>query len=235
MVYTSFFVTGEEIMKKLTQLLLTFLIICLCTGNMALAEEHASGMNAKESLQKLIEGNNRYVTAKMTHPNQSAEKRTELTKGQKPFAIILSCSDSRVPPEVIFDQGLGDLFIIRDAGNIIDNVALGSIEYAVEHLGTPLIMVLGHKKCGAVTAATKGEMTNTHIDSIIEAIKPAVDKNKGTKGDIVDETARTNVKMVIDNLKQSKPVIEEFFKEGKVSIVGGYYDLDSGKVEIIYP
>lgn len=125
-------------------------------------------------MQKLIDGNKRYVEGKFIHPNQSAERRMELSKDQNPFAVILSCSDSRVPPEIIFDQGIGDLFIIRVAGNIISNEVLGSIEYAVEHLDVGLVVVLGHERCGVVSAAVAGGEVHKHISSLVEAILPAV-------------------------------------------------------------
>ena len=112
----------------------------------------------------------------MKRPNQGVERRKELVEGQHPFAIILCCSDSRVPPEVIFDQGLGDLFIVRTAGNVFDNIALGSIEYAVEHLEVPLLVVLGHGQCGAVTATVEGGHAPGHISNVVEAIQPAVVK-----------------------------------------------------------
>lgn len=189
---------------------------------------------ATDNLQKLIDGNKRYVASKPLHPNQNTERRNEIAKMQNPLAIILSCSDSRVPPEIIFDQGLGDLFVIRNAGNVLNDEVIGSIEYAVEHLNVPLIVVMAHKRCGAVTAATKDILTNTHIDSIIKAIKPAVDEAKNMQGDIVENATKLNLKIIIDKLKTSKPVLEEFLKEGKLSIIGAFYDLDSGCVEFLF-
>jgi carbonic anhydrase len=136
-------------------------------------------LTGDQALQELMNGNKRYVAAELAHPNQTAARRAEVAKGQDPFAIIVGCSDSRVPPEIIFDQGLGDLFVTRVAGNIVDDVVLGSIEYAAEHLGVPLIVVLGHKRCGAVEAAAKGGDAPVHIRSLVEAIKPAIKKAKG--------------------------------------------------------
>ncbi|HEY4484757.1 MAG TPA: carbonic anhydrase, partial [Nitrospiria bacterium] len=127
------------------------------------------GLNPDKALTMLMEGNARYVEGKMLHPNQAADRMGELAKGQHPFAVILGCADSRVPPEIVFDQGLGDLFVLRVAGNIADDAVIGSIEYAVEHLGTTLVFVLGHERCGAVSAAvevvTKGAKVPGHIGS----------------------------------------------------------------------
>src|SRR5437868_4118399 len=132
-----------------------------------------------EAISKLKEGNGHYTSGTLQHPGQTAERRTELANTQHPFATIVSCSDSRVPPEIVFDQGHGDLFIVRVAGNVINDEGLGSIEYTVDHLGTRLILVLGHQSCGAVkaareTIAAKGKAPG-HIESLVQAIKPAVD------------------------------------------------------------
>ena len=132
-----------------------------------------------EAISKLKEGNGRYTSGSLQHPGQTAERRTELAKTQHPFATIVSCSDSRVPPEIVFDQGLGDLFVVRVAGNVINDEGLGSVEYTVDHLGTRLILVLGHQSCGAVkaareTIAAKGKAPG-HIQSLVTAIKPAVE------------------------------------------------------------
>ena len=186
-----------------------------------------------DALAKLKAGNERYVQSKLEHPNHSTEKRNELATGQHPYAIILSCSDSRVPPEIVFDQGLGDLFVIRVAGNVIDNIALGSIEYAAEHLHAPLIMVLGHERCGAVTAAVEGGHAPGHIHSIVTAIEPAVKKAAKASGDKVDNSIRENVKMVAKQLEESKPILNELIEAGKLKVVGARYDLDSGQVELI--
>lgn len=178
-------------------------------------------------------GNQRYVAKKPLHPNQSAERRAEIAKSQHPFAIVLGCSDSRVPPEVIFDQGLGDLFVIRVAGNIVDNAVLGSIEYAVEHLHPPLVMVLGHKKCGAVSAAVAGGHAPGHINSLVEAIMPAVERARNRAGDLVENTVRINVDMAVGQLKSSEPILAQLSREGKLMIIGSRYDLETGAVEVI--
>ncbi len=185
----------------------------------------------EEALKRLKHGNQRYVEQKLIHPNQTAERRAELSGGQYPFAVILGCSDSRVPPEVVFDQGLGDLFVIRVAGNIADDVVLGSIEYAAEHLHTPLIVVMGHSKCGAVSAVVAGGKLDGHLPSLARIIQPAVDKVKGKPGDFVANAVKTNAEMTADQLKTSEPVLSNLVKAGKVNVVTAYYDLDTGKCE----
>src|SRR5512139_387673 len=125
-----------------------------------------------QALTHLLRGNERFIAGWPDHPNQSARRRREVSDaGQQPYAIILSCADSRVPPEIIFDQGLGDVFVIRVAGNVLDDVILGTIEYAVEHMHTPLVMVLGHDKCGAVTAAVEHVPTHSHVEAVLEALQ----------------------------------------------------------------
>lgn len=199
------------------------------------AGKETKGVSADQALQKLMDGNKRYTEAKLKHPDQDSVRRAEVVKGQHPYAIIIGCADSRVPPEIIFDQGLGDLFIIRIAGNVIDNPGLGSIEYGVEHLNVKLVMVLGHEKCGAVDAAVKGGEAAGHIGSLVEAIKPAVEKAKTEPGDMLDNAVKENVKMVVAQLKSSKPILAEMVEKGKIKIVGARYDLDTGAVELIAP
>jgi carbonic anhydrase len=186
-----------------------------------------------QALQKLIEGNKRFTLSKQSHPNQNKERRQGLAKGQKPFAIIVGCSDSRVPPEIIFDQGLGDLFVIRVAGNIVDDVALGSIEYAVGHLGTQLIVVLGHSKCGAVTATVQGGAVHGHVESIVQAIKPAIDAAKDLPGNLTDNTIKANARLVADQIQYSDPILSELARLDKITVVSAYYDIESGEVHIL--
>jgi len=191
-----------------------------------------SSMNANRALDKLIAGNQRYATDQLVHHHQSGNRMRALSIGQHPFAIILGCADSRVPPEIIFDQGLGDLFVIRVAGNILDDAILGSIEYAVEELGTPLVLVLGHERCGAVAATVKHAEVSGHISTLINAIQPAVELVKNEPGDLLDNAVRANIKMVVEQLKRSMPVAELVCQE-RLTIVGGQYNLDCGTVEII--
>jgi carbonic anhydrase len=193
--------------------------------------------NSDEALQKLINGNKLYMAGKSRHPHQTLERRVEVAQGQKPFAVILGCSDSRVPPEILFDQGLGDLFVIRVAGNVVDDAVQGSIEYAVEELGVPLIMVLGHEKCGAVKAAVdvfeKGGKLPGQIETVVDKIKPAVQKVKGQPGNLLDNAIKANVVMVVGQLKASEPILAKFVKEGRLKVVGANYELDSGIVKIV--
>lgn len=192
---------------------------------------HVTGIDPAEALKMLLEGNARFVTGQVTHPHQGADRRAEVVGGQKPFAIVLCCSDSRVPPEVLFDQGIGDIFIVRTAGNVADAVALGSIEYAAEHLGSRLILVLGHQKCGAVTAAVQSSSAPGHIDSIVKAIQPGVAAAKGKGGDEVLNATKENIRHIVAQIKSCEPILAEMVKEGKVQVIGGLYYLDSGKVE----
>jgi len=189
-----------------------------------------NSMNSEQALLRLKEGNERFVAKRYTHPNQSAERQAEVVKGQHPFAAILTCSDSRVPPEILFDQGIGDLFINRVAGNILTEEIMGSIEYAAEHLGVPLVLVLGHQKCGAVQAAVKGGEAPGKIRKLMEALEPALRKAKSLSGDLVENTVRVNVEQIVDQLKKSEPIMAELLHEGKVRVVGGYYSLETGRV-----
>jgi carbonic anhydrase len=186
-----------------------------------------------EVMQELMEGNKRYVGGNLTHPNQSLSRRQELAKGQSPQVAVLACADSRVAPEIIFDQGLGDLFVVRVAGNTINDPILGSLEYTVEHLGTQLIVVLGHKRCGAVGAACAGGEAPGHIGSLVQAIQPAVDKIDESQEGRVDSVAKENVRMTVKNLQTCGPILDEWVRQGKLKVVGAFYDLDSGAVEIV--
>ncbi len=190
-------------------------------------------LSSEHALQKLIEGNKRYADGKPVYPNQTMKRREEVAKGQSPFAVIISCSDSRVPPEIIFDQGLGDLFVVRVAGNIVDNMVMASVEYAAKHLNVQLAVVLGHKSCGAVDAAIKSDGSHGSIDSLIKAIKPAVERAKNQTGDLQDNAVKANVKIVVYQLKSSKPILCELVKNNKLMIIGAFYDLDSGLVDTI--
>jgi carbonic anhydrase len=190
-------------------------------------------VNADEALKRLTEGNKRYVVGKFIRPHQTSVRRAELIEGQHPFAIVLGCSDSRIPVELVFDQGVGDLFVVRVAGNIADDVALGSIEYAAAHLHVPLAVVMGHGGCGAVAATASGGELEGHLPVIATAIRPAVDKVKTQQGDLVNNAARANAVMVAEKLKSSKPVLSELVRSGKLTVVAAFYDIKSGKVEFI--
>lgn len=200
-------------------------------GSEPVLTPEAAHQAADAGIRKLKEGNERYVTENAAHPRQIRDRRNEVAKGQKPFAIIVSCADSRVPPEIIFDQGLGDLFVVRAAGQVLDNSALGSIEYAVEHLNVSLIVVLGHERCGAVDAACKKVQADNHVRHLVEAIAPAVTAVKGQSGDLLANAVQANVYRVVDELKASWPTLAPRVRDGRLTVVGGVYDLDIGIVQ----
>lgn len=191
-----------------------------------------SVLNSDTALKKLMEGNQRFVQQQPKHPNQSQARLQEVAQAQHPFVTILSCADSRVPAELIFDQGIGNIFDIRIAGNIATPEAIGSIEYAVKLLGTPLVMVLGHERCGAVTAAVQNEPLAGKMNTFVKAIKPAIAMTKGMSGDAVENAVIANVQYQIQLLKRS-PVLIQRLQSGKLKIVGGRYDLDTGTVNLI--
>jgi carbonic anhydrase len=190
----------------------------------------------EQALELLLQGNQNFVKGKVDHLDKYSDPaiRKEVALGQHPYAIILACSDSRVPPEVLFDKGLGEIFIIRVAGNIVERHELGSIEYAVEHLGTSLIMVLGHERCGAVTAAfnANGVSDGSNIGSLVESIAPAVLETKAHGGGI-EECIISNVNKVSEELEARSTIIKEGVESGVVKIVRAKYDLDDGIVTVL--
>ena len=197
--------------------------------------ESVSNPAAEAAFVALLEGNLRFANDQLQHPHQDAARRAEVLAGQSPFAVVVTCSDSRLPPEVIFDQGIGDVFVVRTAGNVLDDIALGSIEYAVEHLKTPLVLVLGHQSCGAVTAVAQGGELAGHMADIAKEIEPAVAKAKGQPGDLVENAIDENIRAVVERLKTSEPILAGFVKSGALKIAGARYDLDSGKVTFFKP
>ena len=190
-------------------------------------------LTADQALQRLIAGNARYVAGSPTHPDQTPQRRAELAKGQSPFAIVLTCSDSRVAPELFLDQGLGDLFVIRNAGNILDDHVIGSMEYAVEHLHVPLVLVVGHEKCGAVSAAVAGGEAPGHIRSVVEALEPAVELVKNLPGDKVDNAVRANAQRGAEILTHVGPFLKEAISHAKLVVVAARYELATGRLEIL--
>ena len=183
------------------------------------------------ALQELHEGNQRFVDGLMRHPGQTPQRRQQLSHYQQPFAVVLTCSDSRVPAEVVFDQGLGDLFVIRVAGNIVDKAVLGSVEYALDHLGTPLVMVLGHQNCGAVTATLESIRDDTaapgDIGALVTAITPAVAVAEQRPGDLLDNTIRANAELSRDAIVNA-PELKEALNKKALKVVSAYYSLESG-------
>jgi carbonic anhydrase len=184
----------------------------------------------QEALQRLMDGNKRFVEGKMKHPRQDHQRMEELVKGQHPFAVVLGCSDSRVPPEIVFDQGLGDLFVIRVAGNILTPEGQGSIEYAVDHLGTKLILVLGHEKCGAVKATVEGGKVPGKIGTLTKAIAPAIKTNFCPRG---DHKECSNAFFVAEKIRQAKPILSQAVANGDILIVSAIYNLETGEVELL--
>ena len=211
-------------MKKIVAFICCFFII------VALASERKTDLTPDQALGRLLEGNKRYVNSQLQHPHQSADRRHELEKTQHPFACILACADSRVPPEIVFDEGLGDLFVVRVAGNVADDAVTGSIEYAVEHLGTPIVVVMGHQSCGAIEATIGGGEPKTHIQNLVEAIAPAVALARKETGDLVANAVRVNVQLVVKQLQQSKPILAGRVGTGGIRVVGAVYQFNSGEV-----
>jgi carbonic anhydrase len=185
-----------------------------------------------EALLRLKEGNQRFINGKSTKPRQDFNRIKEVATAQYPFATIVGCSDSRVPNEIIFDQGLGDLFIVRTAGQVSTYASWGSIEFAEEVLGTKLIVVLGHTQCGAVNAAVNLPEVPGHIITLINAIKPAVEKAKKEQPkSLLDASIRENIVMQVEQLKGLEPVLAKRVREGSIKIIGALYDLNTGKIE----
>jgi carbonic anhydrase len=189
-----------------------------------------------DALARLKQGNKRYVDGVMKRHDFSAE-RDALAGGQNPFAGILSCADSRIAPEYAFDTGCGDLFVVRVAGNFANTDGIASFEYAVQFLGTPLLVVLGHQKCGAVDAAIKAVRDHAqlpgHLPALVKEIRPAVEDVLGKPGDLLENAIRENVKLNVANLKNASPIISRAVQENKVAVAGGICDLTTGHVEWI--
>jgi carbonic anhydrase len=193
-------------------------------------EEKPKQPNPEEALKLLKEGNSRFVADKLAERNLGKNRRAELAKGQAPFAIILGCADSRVAPELLFDRGLGDLFVVRVAGNVTDPAILGSIEYAVEHLGSPLIVVLGHESCGAVKAALAGGELRGNLATLIKEVKVGenLPMDKAAKS---EAAVKNNAMYHADRLRKQSPLINDFAASGRVRIIAGTYSLKTGAVE----
>jgi len=208
-------------------LVVPLLVLAACASSPTPAEE------ASDPLARLMQGNARFVADAPAHWSALAARRAEVAQTQHPFAIILGCSDSRVPPEQVFDRTVGDLFVIRVAGNVVDDVDLGSIEYAADHLHVPLLVVMGHERCGAVTAAVEGGEPHGHVGAIVKRIAPAVAEARKQPGDLVDNAVRANVRDVVASIRKEASVLAELEHEGKLKIVGARYDLDTGEVTIV--
>ena len=197
--------------------------------------DESTNIGADEALSRLLSGDKRFVAGKSSEPTGPAliERRHALAKEQKPFAVVVGCSDSRVPPELVFDVSLGDIFVIRTAGEVVDEVGLGSIEYAVEHLGTRLVVILGHQHCGAVTAAVAGATETGDIPYVLRAISPAIAETKGQPGDPIENAIRANARNIAKRLQSAGPIITPRVQSGEVKIVAAYYSLDTGQVQLL--
>ncbi|MBW4622755.1 MAG: carbonic anhydrase [Cyanosarcina radialis HA8281-LM2] len=199
----------------------------------ARAEEIAQSLDPEQALKRLLDGNQRFLQQQLKNPDRSKERLKELAQVQHPFATILSCADSRVAPEILFDEGMGDLFDVRVAGNVVTPEVLGSLEYAVAVLNTPLVMILGHERCGAVTAAIKNERISNNVSALVKAIAPAISKVKDKDGDVIEQAVVANVHYQIEQLKQNSVILSERSLEGKLKVIGGRYDLDTGEVTLV--
>ncbi len=194
-------------------------------------------LSGEQALQRLLAGNRRFQAGETVHPNQGPDRRADVAFGQSPLAIVLACADSRVAPELIFDQGLGDLYTVRVAGNVLSDSALASIEYAAEKLAVPLVLVLGHSDCGEVKAAYSaielGASAEGHIASLVERLRPAIDDVRGEPDALVDRAIRVNAILQLEQIRRRSPAVDAAQHAGQMRLAAGYYDLESGAVEII--
>jgi carbonic anhydrase len=210
----------------------------LLTAPLAFAgpgHDHSSHAKAKttsdaKSMDRLMQGNERFTSGKMSRLNQDNARRTEVATGQQPFAIVVSCSDSRVPPEMVFDQGLGDLFVVRTAGHVVDPVAMGSIEFAVAKLGARQILVMGHERCGAVQAALEGATVPGSIGAVLADIRPTVGGPTTATPEALDGAIAKQARAVAQQIRTASPVLTPMIQDGSLQVAAGVYDLDSGKV-----
>jgi carbonic anhydrase len=195
-----------------------------------IGRQSKASVMADSALAELKRGNARHIHHQYRHPHETAQRQRELISGQHPHVEILSCSDSRVPPEIIFDEGLGDLFVVRVAGNVATDTELASLEYGAEHLHIPLLVVMGHENCGAVTAALNGGPVEGHLETLVHLLEPAIKKSRQLRGDPLANAVRTNVEMMVQQLRDSTPTLSVLVAHGKLKIVGAVYSLKTGKV-----
>ena len=193
-----------------------------------------SAVTSDAALKTLLAGNERFVHGHLTSvtARELTQRRAELVHGQKPFAIVLCCSDSRVGPEIVFDQELGNIFVVRTAGEVLDTAGVGSIEYAVAHLGAPLLVVLGHEHCGAVAAAVADAKEPGNIADIIKAIQPAVAETHGQPGDPLENAIRANAQAIATRLRSTSPVLAEKVKAGQLTVIAAVLSLKTGQIEM---
>jgi carbonic anhydrase len=241
--------TGRLIVKNLSKVSRREFVTLAATGLslaspglLALAQKEAVGkplslISADEALRELLDGNGCFVKGQSATPRRSPEDLRKLTEAQYPEAVVVSCADSQVAPEILFDVGQGDIFVVRVAGNVVNGAGVtvkGSIEYAVAELNVPLIVVLGHSGCGAVKAAMKHidakDSLPGAINGLVELIKPAVAQSKGTPGDALENAIRKNVEIGVERLKELQPILAPRVKDGKLKVVGAIFDLRTGAV-----
>lgn len=236
-------VTNRRTMLGLSAIAAGAALVSASRPAIAAGDDKAKKMNATmtpdQAMAKLVDGNRKFVNDQSPSVDITSKRRLEIAKSQSPFAVLVGCADSRVGPEHLFGAGLGELFIVRTAGNYVDDAGYGSIAYAIAALGSPLIVVLGHERCGAVDAATKLLTENsqlpTSLTRMVQPILPAVVDARATLGDktdLVDHAIHMNVRHVVKALREtSDPILAEPLKAGKVKVVGAYYDLDTGTVD----
>ena len=204
--------------------------LILYIASFCLLSSLSASITPDEALKRLVEGNTRYTKDQFISPDRTSERREALVSSQKPYAIIVGCSDSRVSPEIIFDQGIGDLFIVRVAGNVVGPIELDSIEYSATALGSSLVLVMGHENCGAVQAVLAGQTKD--IEAVAALVEKGIAPAKNMKGNSLENAVKLNAESVAAYLKTT-PVLAQLIKEGKLQVVSGYYNLASGKVEIL--
>ncbi len=218
-------------MKRMVRCFALLVVLLFVSGSVS-----AEG-KPEDSLKRLQDGNARYVSGQPSQKESGDVYRKELAKGQAPYAVVVACSDSRVAPEIIFDEGLGRIFVVRTAGNVVDPIALGSIEYGVEHLHAPLVVVLGHESCGAVKATidSKGKPEG-NIGAILRKIMPAVKSARASLKsgeDLAYAVTIRNVRNVAKNIVKKSRIIAHEVREGEVKVVGAFYSISTGKVDAV--
>ena len=219
-------------MKRVV-ILLILVLGYIFTSGLGYAHE-VENISAEEALEKLKQGNQRFVSLKPIHPDATQKRLKSMIDGQHPFVVILSCSDSRVPLELIFDQGFGDLFEVKNAGNVLNEHVIGSIEYAVMHCGVKLIVIMGHQDCGAIKATLSGVSETKYIKALEDSIQPAVEdcKNQGLEVNC-DNVVKAHVIQDIEELLSKDTELVKYMKEHDVKIVPAYYHIDNGKVDFL--
>lgn len=190
-------------------------------------------MNADSVLADLMEGNRRYREGRPRGAGRDAARRAQTAAGQRPTSIVLTCSDSRVPPEIIFDAGIGEIFVVRVAGNVEDDLVTGSIEYAAAHLDVPLVLVMGHTRCGAITAVASGAEPAGLAGAFLAPLAEAFRAAEGDPGDRIEAAARRSVLTTVRRLRESAPVLAPLVREGRLKVLAALYDIETGTVEIL--